>query len=103
MSIPGGVPVLLETDIQLAADSSAERHSQRESTQFYPGERVRQGFRRELFDGICAGCHGSVSGAEMDGAVEPDILTQASDVAARSSPPDNLTSRSGTPAGPPFP
>jgi hypothetical protein len=103
MTVPGGVPVLFETDVELEGDGAPRRHFQRESTQFYPGERVRQGFRRSLFDGLCAGCHGSVSGAEMDGAVTPDVLTRASDVAARTAPPTDLTSSSGTPSGPPFP
>src|SRR4030095_7651861 len=67
MSVPGGVPIVLETDFKLASDRSAARHHQRESTQFYPGEELRQGFRRSLFNGLCAGCHGSVSGVEMDG------------------------------------
>jgi hypothetical protein len=103
MRVPGGVPILFETEVELASDGSPVRHHQRESTQFYPGENVRQGFRRELFDGLCAGCHGSISGAEMDGAVMPDVLTQASDVAARTATPTNLTSRSTAPVGPPFP
>jgi hypothetical protein len=104
MTVPGGVPILLETEVRLASDQSPSRHSQREATQFYPGERARQGFRRELFDGLCAGCHGTVTGAEMDGAVKPDILTQASEVAARDESPDNLSSRAGrSPSGPPFP
>ncbi|HEX6274243.1 MAG TPA: hypothetical protein VFZ53_14480 [Polyangiaceae bacterium] len=103
MTVPGGVPILFETEVELAGDGSPTRHHQRESTQFYPGERVRQGFRRELFNGLCAGCHGSISGAEMDGAVKPDVLTKASDVAARTAIPTDLTSRSGVPAGPPFP
>ncbi len=102
MNVPGGVPVLFETEVELAADGSPVLHQQRESTQFYPGERVRQAFRRELFNGLCAGCHGSISGAEVDGAVKPDVLTQASDVAARTETPTDLTSRSGTPVGPPF-
>jgi hypothetical protein len=103
MTVPGGVPILFETEVELAGDGAATRHFQRESTQFYPGESVRQGFRRSLFDGLCAGCHGSVSGIEMDSAVTPDVLTQASDVAARTTTPTNLTSRAGTPSGPPFP
>ena len=31
--------------------------TQREEMQFYPGERASQGFRRQLFNGMCAGCH----------------------------------------------
>jgi hypothetical protein len=59
--------------------------------QFYPGEVVRQGFRKDLFNGMCGGCHGSVSGLENDIAVNPDILTQASSVMARDKPPVDLT------------
>ena len=52
---------------------------------------MRQGFRRDLFDGLCGGCHGSVSGKENDIAVNPDILTQASDVIARKQAPTDLS------------
>jgi hypothetical protein len=103
MTVPGGMPLVLETDVKLASDGSATRHHQRESMQFYPGEELRQGFRRSLFNGLCAGCHGSVSGVEMDGAVKPDVLTQASDVAARTANPTDLTTGGGTPQGPDFP
>jgi hypothetical protein len=82
MRIRGGVPILLQVTAQLAGDSEATAHFQREEMQFYPGEVARQGFRRELFDGLCGGCHGSVSGMENEVAVNPDILTQASDVIA---------------------
>jgi hypothetical protein len=51
---------------------------QREAMQFYPGEQTRQALPRKLFDGICAGCHGSVSGRELDVGVSVDILTSAS-------------------------
>jgi mono/diheme cytochrome c family protein len=33
---------------------------------------------RRLFDGMCAGCHGSVSGRELDVGVSVDVLTSAS-------------------------
>jgi hypothetical protein len=56
----------------------------------YPGERANQSFRRDLFDGICAGCHGSVTGREDHVAVNPDILTQASQVTARGDLPTEL-------------
>ena len=32
---------------------------QREAMQFYPGEHAKQALQRHLFDGLCAGCHGS--------------------------------------------
>jgi hypothetical protein len=51
---------------------------QREEIQFYPGEHLKQSMQRKLFNGVCAGCHGSVSGRELDIAVDVDVLTSAS-------------------------
>lgn len=51
---------------------------QREQMQFYPGERSHQSFRRELFNGMCGGCHGSFTNRELDIAVDVDVLTTAS-------------------------
>lgn len=58
---------------------------QREEIQFYPGERLSQGFRRPLFNSMCAGCHGSITGAELDIAVKVDVLTSASITASHDS------------------
>jgi hypothetical protein len=49
-----------------------------EEHQFGPGEHVSLGVRREVFDHVCAGCHGSVSGREVDVSVSADALTGAS-------------------------
>ena len=49
-----------------------------EEHQMGPGERIAMGVRRNLFDAICGGCHGSISGEELDVAVTPDALTGAS-------------------------
>jgi hypothetical protein len=100
MRIRGGTPIQLEVLAKLAGDAEAAPHLQREEMQFYPGEVVRQGFRRDLFDGMCAGCHGSVSGKENEIAVNPDILTQASDVMARGKKPTDLSQSSGPDTGP---
>jgi hypothetical protein len=100
VSLPGGVPVSLEVKAKLAGDGGPVSHQQREEMQFYPGERAHQSFQRNLFNGLCGGCHGSVSGREVELAVKPDILTQASQVAARDMSPTDLT---GAPAGPPTP
>jgi len=102
LTLPGGVPVNLEVKAKLAGDGGAVDHHQREEMQFYPGERSHQSFRRKFFNGLCGGCHGSVSGREMELAVKPDILTQASQVAAREVSPADLTGAPGAPAGPPF-
>ena len=83
VEIRGGMPLVLQARVKLAADTSAADHFQREEMQFYPGEVVRQGFRKPLFNGLCAGCHGSLSGYETDISPNPDILTQASRVEAR--------------------
>lgn len=102
MRVRGGAPIVLEMRAALAGESEA-MHAQREEMQFYPGERVRQAFPRRFFDGLCGGCHGSISGEELDLAVNPDILTQASDVAARGTF-DDLSASSGIgPVGPDFP
>jgi hypothetical protein len=100
MRIRGGAPILLEVLAKLADDAQPSAHLQREEMQFYPGEIVRQGFRRNLFDGMCGGCHGSVSGKENEIAVNPDILTQASDVIARTKRPTDLSLSSGEDTGP---
>ncbi len=96
----GGAPVMLEVMAQLSGDTEPTPHVQLEEMQFYPGEVVRQGFRRDLFDGMCGGCHGSVSGRENDVAVNPDILTQASDVIARRRPASDLSEAIGDETGP---
>jgi hypothetical protein len=100
MLIRGGVPIQLEVLAQLAGDPEPVPHMQREEIQFYPGEVVRQGFRHELFNGLCGGCHGSVSGQENEIAVNPDILTQASSVMARDKLPSDLTKTGGDDVGP---
>jgi hypothetical protein len=98
--IRGGMPLVLQARLKLAADKGAAYHFQREEMQFYPGEVVRQGFRRPFFNALCAGCHGSISGYESDISPNPDILTQASRVVARDMSPDDLTGAASQPSGP---
>jgi hypothetical protein len=100
--LPGGAPIVLAPMVQLAMDNAPVRHHQLEEMQFYPGEVVRQGFRRTLFNGVCASCHGSRSGMDADISANPDILTQASRVSAKGTDPADLTTR-GTPQKGPFP
>jgi hypothetical protein len=102
MRVPGGVPIVLQASAKLSGAAVAA-HAQREEVQFYPGEDLRQGFPRRLFNGLCGGCHGSISGAELDVAVQPDILTTASQVAAKGSPTDLTGPPSGAPQGPALP
>ena len=58
-----------------------------EEHQLGPGETISMGIPEELFDMVCGGCHGSVSGSELDVQVSPDALTGASrSMSANSSP-----------------
>ena len=84
-SFRGGLPIVLGVTDSAGAllsfdegDPFTGERIQREQMQFYPGERSHQSFRRELFNGMCAGCHGSISGRELDVAVDVDVLTTAS-------------------------
>jgi len=94
--VPGGVPIVLRGFFALGGAGEAE-HFQREEMQFYPGEYVHQGFPSTFFNGLCGGCHGAVSGRETDLSVQPDILTQASHVQAKSRDTRNVDF-SGPPA-----
>jgi hypothetical protein len=83
--LPGGTPLMLaltgeDGHVLTFADDApfAGPMRQREAMQFYPGERAKQAMPRDLFDGICGGCHGSVSGRELDVGVDVDVLTSAS-------------------------
>jgi hypothetical protein len=95
--IAGGHPILLRVTDKFqkpltfakGAPFSGEM-TQREQMQFYPGERANQSFPRELFNGMCGGCHGSVSGHELDVAVDIDALTKASSTQALPKPATDL-------------
>ncbi|MFK7988722.1 MAG: TolB family protein [Sandaracinaceae bacterium] len=91
---PGGLPVILRVTGMEGEPLMFEEGApftgemiQREQMQFYPGERANQSFRRELFNGMCGGCHGSISGRELDIAVNIDVLTRASMFAASDEDP----------------
>jgi hypothetical protein len=49
-----------------------------EEHQLGPGEEISMGISETLFNAVCAGCHGSISGHEIDVQVTPDALTGAS-------------------------
>jgi hypothetical protein len=105
--IPGGLPIVLH----LAEDSESQRlmlpRWQREEMTFLPGELAHQAFQAGFFDNLCAGCHGAVSGRPLDAALQPDFLTEASNVAAAtlgaadySGPPATRGSVIGPPSPP---
>jgi len=71
---PAGVPLIL----QLQDDRGNPVVTMEEEHQFGPGEAISMGVVAPLFDQICGGCHGSISGRETDIFVTPDVLTGAS-------------------------
>jgi hypothetical protein len=105
VELPGGVPIVLHLpDTALSKMNNLPRW-QREEVEFSPGETTNQTLPRTLFSNVCGQCHGSVSGKQLDVAVQPDILTQASVVLARGTAPAALGltvgGRSSTIVGPP--
>jgi hypothetical protein len=88
--VPGGLPFSIGLpDTQMSQQGKWPR-LQREQMQFEPGEYSHQSFQRGFFNGLCANCHGAISGHQIDVAVQPDILSQASQVQARGQAPINL-------------
>jgi hypothetical protein len=76
-----GVVLELQDDKHNAVVTMGEEH------QLGPGEQISMGIVEPLFDAVCAGCHGSVSGHEVDVRVSPDALTGASaSISANASP-----------------
>jgi hypothetical protein len=89
--LPGGVPFVLHLpNTPLSMQHNYPRW-QREEMEFAPGEQVFQSLSRTFFNNICGQCHGSISGQQVDVAVDPDVLTQASAlVSARTAPATSL-------------
>jgi hypothetical protein len=88
--VPGGLPILFKLPETPESKDKKLPRIQREASSFAPGEYANQSFRREQFNGLCAGCHGAISGRPVDFAVQPDILTGASATMSRGSRPTNL-------------
>jgi hypothetical protein len=63
---------------------------QREHEQYYPGERIKRSIPRRFFNTACGGCHGSITGRELDIAIDVDIVTGASLTEARGAEPHDL-------------
>ncbi|ACY16213.1 PD40 domain-containing protein [Haliangium ochraceum] len=85
--VPAGVGVILE----LQTEDGGAVETMREEHQVGPGEVVSIGVPGDLFDGVCGGCHGSISGQELDATLSPDVLTGASESIAADNAPVDLT------------
>ena len=93
--LPGGVPIqagALGGDDKLLSFGAGAPFKgpmrQREELQFYPGERAQFSMPRRLFNGVCGGCHGSITGRELDVVVDVDVLGSASITMANDEPYD---------------
>jgi hypothetical protein len=84
------VPVKTPLILELVDGSGNPVFTMTEEHQVSAGEYVTPGVPRNLFNGICGGCHGSISGEELDVAVTPDALTGASVSLSRDQDPKPL-------------
>ena len=74
VQLPSRTPIVLEIQ-----DSGHKPiRTMTEEHQLGPGENISMGVSQALFDSVCAGCHGSVTGSELDAAIRADALTGAS-------------------------
>jgi hypothetical protein len=62
-----------------------------EEHQLGPGENISIGIAEPLFNAVCGGCHGTVSGREIEVFVTPDALTSASRSLSRDSAPTSAS------------
>ena len=74
VTVPAGKPLILE----VVDSSGTALFTMSEEHQVTDGEYITPGAPRKLFNNICGGCHGSISGAELDVSVTADTLTGAS-------------------------
>ncbi|MDB4969665.1 MAG: Periplasmic component of the Tol biopolymer transport system-like protein [Myxococcales bacterium] len=74
LRLPSLTPIILE----LQDGAGNKLFTMSEEDQLGPGERISRGVPQQFFNSVCGGCHGSVSGKELDIAIDPDALTGAS-------------------------
>ncbi len=72
------VPALTPLFLELDDESGKPLFAMTEEDQVGPGEHVSRGVPQPFFNSVCGGCHGSVSGRELDIAIDSDALTGAS-------------------------
>jgi hypothetical protein len=84
--VPGGKPLILE----LIDGGGNPLFTMSEEHQVQAGEHISPGPPRAVFNNICGGCHGSISGSDLDVAVSADALTGASVSLSRDAVPQVL-------------
>ncbi len=97
MQVPSGVPIIYRlTDAAGTPLDFPEGGAfdgvmvQREQEQYYPGEHIQRSVPRRFFNALCGACHGSISGRELDVAVDLDVISGASVNVARDAEPTNI-------------
>ena len=83
--VPARKPLILE----FVDGSGSPVFTMTEEHQVAANEYITPGPPRALFNNICGGCHGSLSGSELDVAVSADALTGASVSMSRNLQPKN--------------
>jgi hypothetical protein len=89
-SLKVALPPLTPLILELVDGAGKALFTMREEHQVGPGEQISAGVPRKLFNGVCGGCHGSVTGSELDISVTPDALTGASVSMSRDATPKQL-------------
>lgn len=84
--LPAGAGVILE----LQDDSGNPVATMGEEHQLGPSEAISMGVSEKLYDAVCGGCHGSITGRELDVVVSPDALTGASASESLGESPTNI-------------
>jgi hypothetical protein len=84
--LPSGRPLILE----FVDGNDTPVMTMTEQHQMGAGEYITPGPPRAQFDAICGGCHGSITGSELDVVVSPDALTNASVSLSRNPAPKDL-------------
>jgi hypothetical protein len=84
------LPSLTPLVIELQDGSGNAVFTMSEEDQLGQGEVISRGVPQKFFNSVCAGCHGSVSGIELDIAITPDALTGASVSMSRDTNPSSL-------------
>jgi hypothetical protein len=74
LRLPAMKPLILE----LLDGAGQKLFTMTEEDQLGPGEIISRGVPEKFFNSVCGGCHGSVSGREVEVAIDPDALTGAS-------------------------
>ena len=72
------LPSLTPLIVELQDDKGNKLFTMSEEDQLGPGEHISRGVPEQFFNSVCGGCHGSVSGKELDVSIDPDALTGAS-------------------------